>query len=305
MASRKISTVGGSTPPRKRKTNVGRAAASNSKQPTDKDAPTTEVCKKIGGRFAARTKDAGRGDDGAASRGSRDEREAIYNGRDRGPAHTIARPVDEVAAINGFLIDLDCKLLDPVVVGEAAVECPAVLYEEYVRHWVARDPVLAKAEVRDTGGGLHLLLWVESPILVDGEQARDWDRVARALRNALPGDPNVNGIIAMTRPVGAVNTKYAPARTVRVLSEGLPVTRDEVLELSRRVIDQPARLWMRLFFGGERVSPCPLCAKGASLGVAGNWQCHCYECGRVDAAVLVYRFFAPDFLAERKGPHHG
>lgn len=235
----------------------------------------------------------------------RDEREAIFNGRALGPASDIAQSVEQVAAINGFLSDLDCKLLDPGVVGEAAVESPAVLYDEHVRHWVERDPVLAKAEVRDTGGGLHALLWLESPILVDGDQAREWDRVAKGLRNALPGDPNVNGIIAMTRPVGALNTKYVPPREVRILRQGQPVTREEVLELSRRVIEQPARLWMRLFFGAERVSPCPLCNKGESLGVAGNWQCRCYECGRVDAAALVYRFFSTEFLTNRKESPRG
>lgn len=305
MASKKSSTAGGSKQPRKRKTNGGQVAASHSRQPTSDGSLPTTASGKSAEVVAARTQDGRRSDGGAASRGSCDDREAIYNGRDRGPAHAIARPVDEVAAINGFMIDLDCKLLDQGIVGQSAAGSAASLFDEHVRHWLERDPVLAKAEVRDTGGGLHILLWVESPILIQGGEAREWDRVARGLRNCLPSDPEVNGIIAMTRPVGALNTKYAPPREVRVLREGQPVTRDEVLELSRRVIEQPARLWMRLFFGAERTSPCPLCNKGESLGVAGNWKCQCYECGSVDAAALIYRFFSPDFLASRKESRHG
>ncbi len=231
-----------------------------------------------------------------------DEREAIVNDRARGPAHEIAVKVEEVAAIHGFMIDLDCGILNPDVLGADAVASAEALYNEHVSHWLDRDPVLAKAEVRDTGGGLHVLLWLDQPILCGSEEAREWDAIARGIRNALPGDPSVNGIIAMTRPVGALNTKYEPPREVRQLREGHPITRDEILAFDRRVTDHPARLWMTVFCGGERVSPCPMCrAEGSSLGVAGSWQCRCYGCGRVSAASLVYRFFSNDFLTKRMG----
>ncbi len=233
-----------------------------------------------------------------------DEREATYNGRDRGPACDIARSVEQISAIHGFITDIDCKLLDPAVIGKECVESPTALYTQHVRHWLDRDRVLSKAEVRDTGGGLHVCLWLDSPIICDAKDVREWDGVARGVRNVLPCDPSLNGIIAMTRPIGALNTKYDPPREVRLLREGQAVSREEVLELGHRVVEQPARLWMRLFFGGERTSPCPLCAK-ASLGVAGDWQCRCYECGRIDAAALVYRFFSPEYLDSRKESGHG
>ena len=172
------------------------------------------------------------------------------------------------------------------------------------RHWLDHDPVLSKAEVRDSGHGLHVLLWLDEPIIVADGEARQWDDIARGICNALPGDPNLNGIIALTRPIGAVNTKYNPPREVRLLRPGQPVSRAEILDLNQRVTMQPARLWMRLFFGGERVDPCPLCGK-ESLGVAGYWQCRCYGCGRVNAASLVYRFYSPEFLDSRQENHHG
>lgn len=233
-----------------------------------------------------------------------DERESLVNDRRRGTKYEITPKVEEVAAIHGFMNDLDLKMLDPAVVGEKCVESAAAFYEQHVRLWLDRDPLLAKAEVRDTGGGLHVILWLDEPIIVCADEARQWNGIARGICNALPGDPNLNGIIALTRPVGAVNTKYNPPREVRLLRSGEPVTRAEILDLIERVARQPARLWMRLFFGGERVDPCPICGKG-SLGVAGPCQCRCYECGRIDAASLVYRFYSPTFLESRKEAKHG
>jgi len=234
------------------------------------------------------------------------EREAPFNGGERGPAHAIAKPIEGIAAIRGFMIDLDLKLLDPKVIGDEAAGSAEVFYEQHVRHWLDRDPVLKKAEVRDTGGGLHVLLQLDEPVIVAPGQQRAWDGVARGLHGVLPGDPNLSGIIAMTRPVGALNTKYDPPRQVRLLREGQPVTQREVLDLVERMTRAPARVWMNVLHGGERATPCPLCrGEATSLGVAGNWQVQCYDCGRKDAAALVYRFYTPEFLTDRKETHYG
>jgi len=237
-------------------------------------------------------------------RGAYDERESLVNDRRRGTKYEITPKVEEVAAIHGFMNDFDCKMLDPAVVGVECVESAEAFYSQHVRLWLDRDPVLAKAEVRDTGGGLHTILWLDEPILVAAGEARIWNDIARGICNALPGDPELNGLIALTRPVAAMNTKYNPPREVRQLRLGEPVSRAEILNLSRLVAEQPARLWMQLFFGGERAEPCPFCSK-ESLGVAGYWQVRCYQCGRANAASLVYRFYSPDFLDSRKENHHG
>ena len=234
------------------------------------------------------------------------EREATFNGRERGPAHAIAKPVDGIAAIDVFMIDLDLKLLDPKVIGDEAAGSADAFYRQHVSDWLDRDPVLKKAEVRDTGGGLHVLLQLDEPVIVAPGQQRAWDGVARGLHGVLPGDPNLSGIIAMTRPVGALNTKYDPPRQVRLLREGQPVTQREVLDLVERMTRAPARVWMNVLHGGERATPCPLCrGEATSLGVAGNWQVQCYDCGRKDAASLVYRFYTSEFLTDRKEVRHG
>jgi hypothetical protein len=233
-----------------------------------------------------------------------DERESLVNDCRRGTKYEITPKVVEVTSIHAFMNDLDCKMLDPEVVGMESVESGAAFYDQHVRFWLERDPVLSKAEVRDSGHGLHVLLWLDEPIIVGDGEAQVWDAVARGICKALPGDPNLNGIIALTRPVGAMNTKQEPHREVKVLRSGKPVTRAEILDLNRRLSDQPAHLWMRLFFGGERVDPCPLCGK-ESLGVAGSWQCRCYGCGRVDAASLVYRVYLPKFFDDYKEVSNG
>ena len=229
--------------------------------------------------------------------GWNDIREATFNGGDQGPAYAIAKPVDQVSAIRCFMIDIDCGLLDPAVVGISSSQSADDLYEHLVRIWLDRNAVLAKAEVRNTGHGLHILLQLDEPIICEGDDARRWDKIARGLRTILPGDPKLNGIIAMTRPVGAANTKYEPAKTVTRLRTGSPVSRAEIIDLSQRLATGPARLWLQVFHGGERVLPCPFCRAGTtSLGVVGAWQLRCYECGRVDASKLVYRYYAPEFL---------
>ena len=110
----------------------------------------------------------------------------------------------------------------------------------------------------------------------------------------------------MTRPVGALNSKYEPARMVTQLRAGQRVSREEILDLGNRVATAPARLWMQVLHGSERVSPCLLCGdEKNSLGVAGNWQVQCYGCGRVNAAALVYRHYSPEFLKKRKDCNNG
>jgi len=241
--------------------------------------------------------------DGNRVPGEDDERESLVNDRRQGPANQITPKVQEVASIHAFMIDLDCGILDPAVVGQECVDSPARLYGDHVQHWLDRDPVLRKAEVRDSGHGLHVLLWLNEPIICTGGEAADWHAVAKGIRNVLPGDPNLNGIIAMTRPLGALNTKHEP-KTVQLLRAGESITRTEILDLNRRITEQPARLWMRVLFGGERVDSCPFCSK-ESMGVAGHWQVQCYGCGGMDAATLVYHFYSPEFRKEKRKDSNG
>ena len=92
------------------------------------------------------------------------EREAMFNGGERGPSSLISRPVMQVAAIRGFMIDIDVDVLDPAVIGEECFADAEKLYERHVRVWLDREPVLSKAEVRFTGGGLHVPAFPATPV---------------------------------------------------------------------------------------------------------------------------------------------
>ena len=235
-----------------------------------------------------------------------DTRESLCNERATGPASRIALPVNQVASIHGFMIDIDLSHLAHDTLGGESLASVDAFYASHLGLWLDRDPVLAKAEVRDTGHGVHVLLWLDKPVVCSDGDQQTWNGIVGGLRTVLPGDPKVNGINAMTRPVGAENTKSDPVMVVRQLRAGQPVTRAEILDLVTRATRSPAELWMRVFHGGDSVSPCPLCLDANStLRIAGNWQCQCYECGRKDAASLLYRLYNPKFLELMKGATNG
>jgi hypothetical protein len=245
-------------------------------------------------------------DGSSSARGEDDIREALFNGAECGPANKIAIPRDEVAAINGLLIDVDNKLLDPEVIGRESADSPDVLYEAHVRHWLDRDRLLSLAEVRNTGGGLHVILRPNEPLLCKPDQQQLWDDIAKGIRLALPGDPKVLGINSMTRCIGELNRKYDPPREVRMLRKGSPVSRNDVLDLVDRLEKNAAAVWMNMFFGGERTSPCPLClGDGTSLGIAGGHTVRCYHCGNQPASKLLMRFYADAFVSPNKEVAHG
>ena len=60
----------------------------------------------------------------ASAGGANDERESLYNGRPQGPANRISVPVEQVAAINGFMIDVDLAILNPAVSTERLMTPP-------------------------------------------------------------------------------------------------------------------------------------------------------------------------------------
>src|SRR6516164_2586563 len=86
---------------------------------------------------------------------------------------------------------------------------PAAFYEQTVKFWLARHPVLADAEVRNSGGGLHIIPWLAEPVAfaTDGQRRR-WDGIVRAVQAVLPVDPHQPGIVGLTRPVGSTNSKH-------------------------------------------------------------------------------------------------
>lgn len=216
-----------------------------------------------------------------------DLREQLANDRAIGLLHEIQLPRDEIRLLQGILYDVDVRLLKSGPLTTGLEGGPEVFFNATVVPWLGRHPTLANAEVRDSGRGLHVILWIDPPIELRtaGDRQR-WDGIARVVQAALPVDPRQPGITALTRPVGSVNAK-ADRRVCR-LREGRPVPERAVLDLFDSMNDAPFKTLCRVLLGRERVSPCPCCGIESSSLIASkrSGQCVYGSCGKVELADL-------------------
>ena len=126
-----------------------------------------------------------------------------------------AREKSQVAAIITLHVDIDYKRL---------ATPPAEVKEKVL--------ALARAlplEVRETGGGLHVLANLKEPYENGTEHYRRAEGLRSRLTHLLCGDPAPNHSAALMRCVGSHNTKYAGEPfEVRVISAGEPVDLTDV-----------------------------------------------------------------------------
>lgn len=220
-----------------------------------------------------------------------DAREQLANHGETGAIHSVSIPEDMITELLGIMLDFDPDLYNPERLPKGALESPRKLYESFVGPMLARHPVYAKAEVRDTGRGLHAILRFRPTVTFKTEAERDkWKGIVRAVQKALPTDPRAPGITAMTRPIGSINGKTG--RTAAVLKEGQPVSPDDVLKLVADLQTKPFKVIAGILFGPS-LAPCPVCSKpGTRLG-AQNWHGLCYGgCGKPTLGNLYDAFYA-------------
>ena len=222
-----------------------------------------------------------------------DLREQLVNQRESGPYRAVQLITEQVATLHAFFLDLDLHLIRPGPLAPGLEVGPAAFYEQTVRHWLARHPVLADAEVRDSGGGLHIIPWLAEPVAfaTDGQRRR-WDGIVRAVQAVLPVDPHQPGITGLTRALGSTNSKHDAV--VERLKVGKPVPVDRVEHLFEQMSRSPFRTVMLVLLGAERIRPCPVCrAEGTTLSAA-DFVGFCYDsCGKVKLAQLYDLFLAP------------
>jgi hypothetical protein len=228
--------------------------------------------------------------------GGIDERESLWNENATGPAERIQLPLERITTLRGILFDLDPGLLAPGNQLFAPADEPRVFFAS-VEPALNRHALARNAEVRSSGTGLHLIVWLSPAVELktEGEQ-RYWDAAVKAAQRTLPIDPDMPGVTALTRPVGSVNGKNG-AR-VEALRQGTPVAPAEVEEFVRRVRAAPFKEIALPLVGGPRAMPCPVCRKPDSrldvLDRVGN----CYGgCSKVTGEALlgvVYRAAEPD-----------
>jgi hypothetical protein len=221
-----------------------------------------------------------------------DLREQLYNDCRRGTFAEVQLPRERITRLHAIMMDLDPKLLRA---GNGLVEPDAdpATFHQRIRPVLDRHRLAAHAEVRVSGTGLHLLLWLDPPVeLRTGEDQERWANMVKAVQRTLPVDPDMPGITALTRPVGSFNSKnYA---TVRTLAPGRTVQPAAVEEFVRRLGNAPFRTVASVLLGADRVTPCPVCQKkGKRLDVLER-RGKCYgSCGPVHLHQLVDVVYQP------------
>jgi hypothetical protein len=229
-----------------------------------------------------------------------DIREQLCNERQTGPAPQISLSMERITQLHAIMFDFDPKLLAPDNPLFRPADDPAAFYRD-IQPVLDRHPLARSAEVRNSGTGLHGLLWLWPAVeLRSAADQECWDGLVRAVQSSLPVDLNMPAITAMTRPVGAVNSKNG-AR-VTVLKQGTPVAPELVEEFAQKLGNAPFRAVAWPLLGQERTYPCPVCRTADSNLAIDDRVGHCYgRCGRVTLEALfnlVYRPLPEDDIAD-------
>lgn len=224
-------------------------------------------------------------------------REQLANGGESGPENRVSIPVAMITKLRGIMEDFDPDLYDREKLPPGATESPLKLFETFVGPMLDRHPLFAKAEVRDSGRGLHALLWFDPPVefRTEGERTR-WAAAVKAVQRTLPADRHAPGITAMTRPVGSINNKTG--RAVSILKKGTPVSPDEVLKFVAELQAKPFKVVADIVLG-PNTSPCPICRKpNTRLGVLERHGM-CYGgCGKPTLGRVFDTFYAATSTAK-------
>jgi hypothetical protein len=230
-----------------------------------------------------------------------DLREQLFNDRLQGPVTQIQIPAERVTTLHGIMADIDPGILRPGNPWFPPAATPRDFHDA-IRHVLDRHPLIAHAEVRASGTGLHVITWLDPPVeLHSAAQQRYWDGIYDVVRASLPSDPNAPGITALTRPIGSVNGKNGA--TVECLRAGRPVQPTDVEAFAQRLVAAPFREVAQIFFGAERVSPCPICERDGSGLNAMDSLGKCYRCGNVGIERVFNVVYRPE--PKEAGPDRG
>jgi hypothetical protein len=215
-----------------------------------------------------------------------DQREALFNEGAIGPIEQIQAPTDLVTQVRGILYDLDLKLFRAGSIIPKIDPDPEIFFNEVVQHWLNRHPVLSKAEVRQSGGGLHIILRPEPAIVIaDGREREEWAQIIKVVQGALPIDPEQPGILANTRPIGSINGKNRIS--VKQLRPPQPLSAEEIRKLYSEMQQEPFATIFKILTGENSLTPCPICKKDGSKLDALKWEGNCYaNCGKITLSRL-------------------
>jgi len=274
----------------------GPGSTKKQKRPAEKKGPVTEPSRHP--YKPEPSPSAGLGDRSPNPKpGAADQREALFNAGAVGTFRHVMVRNHEVTHIRAILIEIDGECLQ---IGNVIEKMPAdgfELYERHVRGWLDNHALLRKAEVRFSGRWLHCILWFDTPVEIQSDRRRElWGGIVKAVQRSLPSDPEAPRLLAMTRPIGSVNSKTG--RRVELIKAGEPVSETEVLNFADELTRRGFSTVSQILFGSTEVSPCPICRKEDSTlsAVAPNrystnpaisFRGSCYHCGKVDLASVI------------------
>jgi hypothetical protein len=221
-----------------------------------------------------------------------DVREQLVNEQLTGTATQIQIPAQCVTLLHGILFDLDPMLYRAGNALFPPDQDPRRFFEN-IRPILDRHPLARSAEVRVSGTGLHVIVRL-SPALVLSTAAEQayWESIVRAVQATLPADVNMPGITALTRPVGALNSKNNAI--VELIRAATPITAEQVVAYLNRVTEAPFCEIMTPLLGGSRIEPCPVCqGEGTRLDVLDRAGI-CYGgCGKVKLEDIYDSIYPP------------
>jgi len=240
----------------------------------------------------------------APERGSNiDVREQLFNDGATGPIVDVQVSTVRIAQLNGILFDVDPKLIVPGPMIPDVPQKPREFYDVVIQPMLQRHGVLQRAEVRNSGTGLHVILRFAEPVVFNTDPKRDrWIGIIQVVQCALPIDPDQPHITAVTRPIGSVNSKNNA--TVGMLTPGLPVTQQDVMRLYEEMRTSPFKTVLKIVTGLENVEPCPICRKPGTELSALDFVGQCYgSCGQVHLETLYDTVLAPRSQGVEEGVH--
>jgi hypothetical protein len=224
--------------------------------------------------------------------------EQMFDDGDMRRISSIRLSESDVSRLRGFLFVLHPGLLvSPGPFGVIPSDIDA-FYRDIVAPILGRHPVLAKAEVRDCGNELHLILWIDEELFLWREDKIEediliWDleECHAAISAVLPCDQRRFRLNATTRAVG---TKNSSTRTfVRKLKDGGYIAINDLFHFVRAWLDAPMSLGGCILLGDSPVKPCPFCRAADSSLIIGSIYAECCSCGRHiyrDLVKAIYGF---------------
>jgi hypothetical protein len=222
-----------------------------------------------------------------------DLRKQLFNSGKVGPMGRVSLPLEMVTTLLGILLDLDSRMFRDEIASAKVRSNPKKFYNVVVQPLLVRHPVLSKAEVRNSGRGLHIILWLIEPVefTTETERAR-WAAITKVIQRLLPTDADCPGLTALTRALGSTNSKNG-AKVTR-LYKGEPVSADDVLNLFNQARSKPFRTLAEILFGTLHISPCPICKGDGTKLDALDRVGMCYgSCGKVGLEQLYDVFLKP------------